>query len=119
MVPIRDESGALLGWYGANTDIDDLKHAQMKLRQDERELRRHEHCAAARCSCCYSRSRDPGSSGSWDRSAVDHVLSARDRTRSWRGHERDEICNFSRPGRSPKRNAAEREHDDLLAALVV
>ena len=39
MVPIRDESGALLGWYGANTDIDDLKQAQMKLRQDERELR--------------------------------------------------------------------------------
>ena len=36
MVPIRDESGALLGWYGANTDIDDLKQAQMKLRQDEK-----------------------------------------------------------------------------------
>ena len=34
MVPIRDESDALLGWYGANTDIDDLKQAQMKLRQD-------------------------------------------------------------------------------------
>jgi formate hydrogenlyase transcriptional activator len=39
MVPIRDESGALLGWYGTNTDIDDLKQAQMKLRQDEKELR--------------------------------------------------------------------------------
>ena len=39
MVPIRDESGALLGRYGANTDIDDLKQAQMKLRQDEKELR--------------------------------------------------------------------------------
>jgi len=39
MVPIRDESGALLGWYGANTDINDLKQAQMKLRQDEKELR--------------------------------------------------------------------------------
>jgi len=39
MVPIRDEAGALSGWYGANTDIDDLKQAQMKLRQDERELR--------------------------------------------------------------------------------
>ena len=39
MVPIRDESGALLGWYGANTDIDDLKQAQVKLRQDEKELR--------------------------------------------------------------------------------
>jgi formate hydrogenlyase transcriptional activator len=39
MVPIRDESEALLGWYGANTDIDDLKQAQMKLRQDEKELR--------------------------------------------------------------------------------
>ena len=39
MVPIRDESGALQGWYGTNTDIDDLKQAQMKLRQDEKELR--------------------------------------------------------------------------------
>jgi len=39
MVPIRAESGALSGWYGANTDIDDLKQAQMKLRQDEKELR--------------------------------------------------------------------------------
>ena len=39
MVPIRDESSALLGWYGTNTDIDDLKQAQMKLRQDEKELR--------------------------------------------------------------------------------
>jgi formate hydrogenlyase transcriptional activator len=39
MVPIRDESGELVGWYGANTDIDDLKQAQMKLRQDENELR--------------------------------------------------------------------------------
>ena len=39
MVPIREESDALLGWYGANTDIDDLKQAQMKLRQDEKELR--------------------------------------------------------------------------------
>ena len=39
MVPMRDESGALLGWYGTNTDIDDLKQAQMNLRQDERELR--------------------------------------------------------------------------------
>jgi len=39
MVPIRDDSGALLGWYGTNTDIDDLKQAQVKLRQDEKELR--------------------------------------------------------------------------------
>ena len=31
IVPIRDDSGALSGWYGANTDIDDLKQAQMKL----------------------------------------------------------------------------------------
>ena len=27
------------GWYGTNTDIDDLKQAQMKLRQDEKGLR--------------------------------------------------------------------------------
>ena len=39
LVPIRDESGALVGWYGANTDIDELKQAQMKLRQDEKDSR--------------------------------------------------------------------------------
>ena len=39
MVPIRDESGALLGWYGVNTDIDDSKQAQMKPRLDEPQLR--------------------------------------------------------------------------------
>jgi DNA-binding HxlR family transcriptional regulator len=60
-----------------------------------------------------------GSSGSGDRSAVDHVLSARDGTRSRRGHERDEICHLTRPSRASKRNAAERLHDDLFAALVV
>lgn len=38
--PFRSESGAIVKWYGTSTDIDDLKRAQMKLRQDEEELRR-------------------------------------------------------------------------------
>jgi formate hydrogenlyase transcriptional activator len=38
--PLRDESGDIVRWYGTNTDIDDLKQAQAKLRQDEKELRR-------------------------------------------------------------------------------
>ena len=59
------------------------------------------------------------SSGSWDRSAVDHVFGARDGTRSRRCHERDEICDLPRLGRSSKGNAPERPHDDLLAAVIV
>ena len=37
--PLRDESGNIVNWYGTDTDIDDLKQAQLKVRQDERELR--------------------------------------------------------------------------------
>jgi formate hydrogenlyase transcriptional activator len=38
--PFFDESGNVIHWYGAETDIEDLKRAQAKLRQDEQELRR-------------------------------------------------------------------------------
>jgi len=38
--PLRDESGNIVNWYGTNTDIDDLKRAEAKLRKDEEELRR-------------------------------------------------------------------------------
>jgi len=38
--PLQDESGEIARWYGTNTDIDDLKQTEEKLRQDERELRR-------------------------------------------------------------------------------
>jgi PAS domain S-box-containing protein len=38
--PLRDESGAIVNWYGTDTDIDDLKRAEAKLRQEEKELRR-------------------------------------------------------------------------------
>ncbi len=38
--PLRDESGKIVRWYGVNTDIDDLKRTEEKLREDERELRR-------------------------------------------------------------------------------
>ena len=38
--PFFDESGSVIHWYGAETDIEDLKQAQVKLRQDEQELRR-------------------------------------------------------------------------------
>lgn len=37
--PLLDDSGRILRWYGTNTDIHDLKQAQAKLSQDERELR--------------------------------------------------------------------------------
>ena len=38
--PFFGGSGNVLHWYGAETDIEDLKQAQVKLRQDEQELRR-------------------------------------------------------------------------------
>jgi PAS domain S-box-containing protein len=38
--PFFDESGNVIHWYGAETDIEDLKRAQAKLQQDEQELRR-------------------------------------------------------------------------------
>src|ERR1700688_386118 len=38
--PLRDESGNIVNWYGTDTDIDDLKRAEAKLRKDEEELRR-------------------------------------------------------------------------------
>jgi formate hydrogenlyase transcriptional activator len=37
--PLHDESGNIVNWYGTDTDIDDLKRAEAKLRQDEEELR--------------------------------------------------------------------------------
>jgi PAS domain S-box-containing protein len=40
--PLRDEAGNIVNWYGTDTDIDDLKRAEAKLRQDEEELRRNE-----------------------------------------------------------------------------
>jgi PAS domain S-box-containing protein len=38
--PLQAESGEMVRWYGTNTDIEDRKRAEEKLRQDERELRR-------------------------------------------------------------------------------
>jgi formate hydrogenlyase transcriptional activator len=38
--PLRDERGDIVRWYGTNTDIENLKRTEEKLRQDERELRR-------------------------------------------------------------------------------
>jgi len=38
--PVRDDAGAIVKWYGTSTDIDALKQAEAKLRDDERTLRR-------------------------------------------------------------------------------
>ncbi len=38
--PMRDESGAIIKWYGTNTDIDDWKQAQEELRNTQAELAR-------------------------------------------------------------------------------
>ncbi len=37
--PLRDDGGHIVRWYITGTDIDDQKHAEEKVRQDERELR--------------------------------------------------------------------------------
>src|ERR1700728_477969 len=38
--PLRDETGKIARWYGTQTDIDDLKQIEQKLREEDRELRR-------------------------------------------------------------------------------
>src|SRR5271155_2193670 len=38
--PLRDETGKIVSWYGVQTDIDDLKQIEEKLREEDRELRR-------------------------------------------------------------------------------
>lgn len=35
---LRDESGAIVKWYGTNTDIEDRKRAEQKLQQSEKDL---------------------------------------------------------------------------------
>src|SRR6185503_6527311 len=37
--PLRDESGAIVKWYGVNTDIEDRKRAEEALRASERNLK--------------------------------------------------------------------------------
>ena len=37
--PVHDQEGNLLRWYGINTDIDDRKRCEQKVRQDEGDLR--------------------------------------------------------------------------------
>ena len=38
--PLRDETGAIVKWYGINTDIEDRRRAELELRRSETELRR-------------------------------------------------------------------------------
>jgi formate hydrogenlyase transcriptional activator len=38
--PLQEESGKILRWYGTNTDIEDRKRTEERLREDEREIRR-------------------------------------------------------------------------------
>ena len=40
VAPLLDEQGNVVKWFGSNTDIEDRKRAEEKLRQDERDLRR-------------------------------------------------------------------------------
>jgi len=37
--PLRDETGNIVNWYGANVDIDDRKRTEEQLRRDQSELR--------------------------------------------------------------------------------
>jgi PAS domain S-box-containing protein len=38
-VPLRDEVGTIVKWYGSSIEIEDRKRAEEKIRSDERELR--------------------------------------------------------------------------------
>ena len=42
--PLCDEAGTIVGWYGTNTDIDDLKRAEQKLRESEEEFHKMTDC---------------------------------------------------------------------------
>jgi PAS domain S-box-containing protein len=42
-VPLRDESGNIIRWYGVGTDIEDQKRAQSALRQSETRLAQAQH----------------------------------------------------------------------------
>jgi formate hydrogenlyase transcriptional activator len=39
-VPVRSEQGNVIRWYGTNTDIEDRKRAEERLRHDELDIRR-------------------------------------------------------------------------------
>ena len=39
-VPVRDEQGAVVRWYGTNTDIEDLKRAEARHQGDQHQIRR-------------------------------------------------------------------------------
>src|SRR6185369_17907952 len=53
------------------------------------------------------------------RSPIDHILRSADRRRERRSQKRDQIRDFRRLRRTTEWNAAERLHDDRLAAFVV
>ena len=38
--PFRDETGAIVRWYGTSTDVEVLKQTEEKLREEKRDLRR-------------------------------------------------------------------------------
>src|SRR5208337_3804185 len=38
-VPLRDEPGNIVKWYGTSIDIEDRKRAEERVRQDEKDLR--------------------------------------------------------------------------------
>jgi PAS domain S-box-containing protein len=41
-VPLRDEHGKILKWYGSSMDVEDYKHAEEQLRRSAEELQRSE-----------------------------------------------------------------------------
>jgi len=60
-IPLRDEAGNIVKWYGVLTDIEDRKRAEEKIREQERELRQmldltpqHVHVLAADATLVYT-----------------------------------------------------------------
>ena len=43
-VPLRDEHGTILKWFGSSIDIEDRKRAEQRITQKTRELQRSESC---------------------------------------------------------------------------
>ena len=45
-VPLRDEAGAIVKWFGSNTDVEDLKHAIDNLRRSNADLEQFAYIAS-------------------------------------------------------------------------
>ncbi|WP_050422102.1 PAS domain S-box protein [Bradyrhizobium tropiciagri] len=83
--PVRDEAGAVVAWYGTNTDIQDLKTAESALRRSEAELANVRHVQQTLDSIPVAawRARADGSVEYFNKRMLDYTGNSIDRALSW------------------------------------